>query len=201
MNPRIHALRKKKRLKTPNLYAALSGDLSSLNSPKTHGEAATSDLFEKPIPEAIKKKKPLRTQNRPSEAQVQKTILQGLKYHPSVAWAGRYNSGGTYNADDRYVAFNSVAGQSDIMGQLIDGRLLAIEVKAPGGKATEMQHRFLDRVSAHNGIACVASSWDDVVGAINAAFLTKTATLPLPERKSALNPRLNTLETASTDTA
>lgn len=45
--PRFRA---KPKRRTPNLYAALAGDLSSLNSSKTHGEAARGDLFGKPIP-------------------------------------------------------------------------------------------------------------------------------------------------------
>lgn len=51
-------------LKIPNLYAALSGDLSSLNSDKTNREDATGDFFEEVIPRPSKKQKPLKTQNR-----------------------------------------------------------------------------------------------------------------------------------------
>lgn len=41
--------------RTPNLYAVLSGDLSSLNGVKTHGEASSGDLFSSLLPKPHKK--------------------------------------------------------------------------------------------------------------------------------------------------
>lgn len=53
-------------------------------------------------------------------------------------------------------------GISDILG-VWDGRLLAIEVKAPGGKLSSEQIKFIDDVNAAGGIAFVAYSIEDVV--------------------------------------
>ena len=43
-------------------------------------------------------------------------------------------------------------GVADILG-ILDGRLLAIEVKKPGGKLSLFQERFLDSVNGRGGIA------------------------------------------------
>lgn len=52
-------------------------------------------------------------------------------------------------------------GVADILGCLC-GKMLAIEVKKPGGKLTEFQQRFLDAVNSSGGIAFLATSVDDV---------------------------------------
>jgi len=53
-------------------------------------------------------------------------------------------------------------GISDILG-CYQGKLLAIEVKKPGGRVSPDQTRFIERVNAEGGIAFVAWSVDDVV--------------------------------------
>jgi hypothetical protein len=53
-------------------------------------------------------------------------------------------------------------GVSDILG-VWKGRLLAIEVKRPGGKVSDEQQAFIDRVNKLGGIAFVARSVDDVI--------------------------------------
>lgn len=128
-----------------NLYGALAGE---------------------PLPTPIEKPKRRKTENKPLESDIQKTILAGLRAHPKVAWVGRYNSGGMYDARDQYVQFNSVAGQSDLMAMLKGGTLMAVEVKRPGGKATEAQQAFLDRINAGGGIGIVATSWEDVASVL-----------------------------------
>lgn len=130
-----------------NLYAALAGEPV-------------------PTPRAPATKSVRKSVHALSESAVQKLILSGLRIHPKVAWVGRYNSGGMYGSRDQYVQFNNVAGQSDLMGMLKGGRLLAIEVKRPGGVATEAQQRFLDRINAGGGIGIVATGWDDVARAL-----------------------------------
>jgi len=52
-------------------------------------------------------------------------------------------------------------GVADILG-IYKGRMLAIEVKRPGGKPTEHQIIFINQVNQNGGIAFVASSLEDV---------------------------------------
>ena len=66
------------------------------------------------------------------EAAVLAEVLQVLKHHPLVAWVERQNSG-VARMGGRFVRFGW-PGCSDVLGQLRDGRLLAVECKAPKGK-------------------------------------------------------------------
>lgn len=56
----------------------------------------------------------------------------------------------------------SYKGVSDILG-MWNGRMLAIEVKRPGGLVTADQHAFINRVKTEGGIAFVARSVEDVI--------------------------------------
>ena len=53
-------------------------------------------------------------------------------------------------------------GVSDILG-CYQGRMVAIEVKRPGGKPTEDQQKFIDRVKREGGIAFCADSVEAVM--------------------------------------
>jgi VRR-NUC domain len=66
---------------------------------------------------------------------------------------------------DRFLRFG-FPGCPDIIGQLIDGRLLAVEVKSPTGRPTTEQTAFLKRVADNGGVAVLAKSVDDVVAAL-----------------------------------
>lgn len=57
-------------------------------------------------------------------------------------------------------------GISDILG-CWQGRMLAIEIKKPGGRISPDQQKFIDTVNAEGGIAFVAWSVDDVVKQLN----------------------------------
>lgn len=57
-------------------------------------------------------------------------------------------------------------GVADILG-IYNGKLLAIEVKRPGQKPTELQDVFLARIKEHGGIAFVATSIKDVAKRLN----------------------------------
>ena len=59
----------------------------------------------------------------------------------------------------------SLAGKgcSDILGQLKDGRLLAVECKRPkGGKLSSDQLHFLDMVRNYGGVSFVETNLHDV---------------------------------------
>lgn len=57
-------------------------------------------------------------------------------------------------------------GISDIIG-CHQGRMVAIEIKKPGGKPTPEQVAFLEAVRSAGGIGFVASSTEDVIRGLN----------------------------------
>ena len=101
-----------------------------------------------------------------TEAQVQRAVLGYLAAHPAVAWAHRMNTGvatvpETEKTRRRFIRF-AFKGCSDIIGQLCDGRFLAVECKRPaGGIVTDDQMAFIERVRGANGVAGVVRSVED----------------------------------------
>lgn len=105
------------------------------------------------------------------EKNVQALCLNYLKGHDKVAWAERMNTGAARiknpgSTKDRFVKF-AFRGCPDIIGQLTDGRFLAVEVKKYDGKPAEKklsehQKAFLELVEKHNGAAFVTDSLDDL---------------------------------------
>lgn len=98
------------------------------------------------------------------ESVVLKAVIKALALHPRVAWATRMNTGAVTLGPlgkQRYVRFG-FKGCPDIIGQMRDGRFLAVEVKKPKGKASEDQLAFIYRVRNAGGVAFVAWSVDDV---------------------------------------
>ena len=94
------------------------------------------------------------------ESDVLRDVLAALRRHPAVAWVERVNSG-VIEVDGRWIRYGWV-GAADVIGQLADGRFLAVECKAPAGRVSEAQRAFLDRVTAAGGVAFVARGADDV---------------------------------------
>jgi hypothetical protein len=90
------------------------------------------------------------------EREVLKACLQLLSVHQKVAWACRMNTG-TMKLDGRFVKF-AFKGMSDIIGQLKDGRFMAIEVKREGKYPTAEQNAFLGMVNLNGGYACYVQS-------------------------------------------
>ena len=116
-----------------------------------------------------------RERQRALERPILYAVLRGLRAHPCVAWAVRMNSGVARmaeggNAERSRVVQFAFAGCADILGQLRDGRLLAVEVKREGEHPTPEQAAFLHTVLSHGGIAFVARNTDDVIDAIAAAY-------------------------------
>lgn len=54
-------------------------------------------------------------------------------------------------------------GVSDILGIMPDGKMLAIEIKAPKGQVSDAQALFLTEIKLRGGIAIVARSVGDVI--------------------------------------
>ncbi len=72
---------------------------------------------------------------------------------------------GAARIGDRFIRFG-FPGCPDVLGQLKDGRLLAVEVKAPAGRLRPEQRAFLSLVRQHGGLAIVARDYRDVHAAL-----------------------------------
>ena len=100
-----------------------------------------------------------RTNDRP-EAMALIEVLKALRAHPAVVWCERMNSGAT-RIGTRWVKFG-FTGCPDVLGQLRDGRMLAVEVKAPKGTLRPEQAVMLSRIAGAGGVAFVAHDCRDV---------------------------------------
>lgn len=100
---------------------------------------------------------------------LQGAILVYLAWDNRVAWAHRFNSGAhaitSTNAKGkttrRFVRY-AFPGCADILGQLVTGHLLAIEVKRKGGRVRTQQHEFLLQVRRAGGLARLARGLPEV---------------------------------------
>ncbi len=101
-----------------------------------------------------------RKNSRP-EAAALVEVLKALRTHPAVAWAERMNSGAA-KVEGRFIRFGW-RGCPDVLGQLKDGRLLGVEVKAQAGRLRPKQALFLARIRAAGGVAFVARDCRDVL--------------------------------------
>jgi hypothetical protein len=104
-----------------------------------------------------------------TETDLVRACLQLLALRKIPCW--RQNTGcATFAAGGRrrFVRF-STPGASDILGVLPPaGRMLAVEVKKPGGRLTASQRQFLDAVRAAGGCALVVRSVDELIAALAA---------------------------------
>ncbi|MBL8406882.1 MAG: VRR-NUC domain-containing protein [Candidatus Accumulibacter sp.] len=114
-------------------------------------------MFGDDIPQAA----PVPRANDRPEAAALAEVLQVLRHHPLVAWVERQNSG-VARIGGRFVRFGW-PGCSDVLGQLKDGRLLAVECKAPKGKLQAEQAEFLSLVRRFGGVAFLARDCRDVL--------------------------------------
>ena len=117
------------------------------------------------------KPKPLKlTRPEPTEAAVLDAVRRALALHPAVVWFERMNSGAGFlwrpgGVKSQFMRFG-FPGCPDILGQLVDGRLLAIEVKSPSGTVSKDQAAFLQQATKHGALALVARSVDEVLAAL-----------------------------------
>jgi RecB family endonuclease NucS len=89
------------------------------------------------------------------ESTLENDILQYLRYMGIMCWK-------THDPKHRPCEM----GIPDIMGCLGNGRLVAIEVKRPGKKASTLQSDFINKLQAYNALAFVATSLTDVQAGI-----------------------------------
>ena len=99
-----------------------------------------------------------------TESKLQNDIMNALTDHPMVIWAYVTTSGTVRGRHGGSYFRTGFPGLPDIIGQLIDGRILGIEVKTPGKKPSEIQIEHLDLMDKYQGVA----GWcDSVQGAID----------------------------------
>lgn len=110
-----------------------------------------------------------RHNDRP-EAAALAEVLKALHAHPDVAWCERMNSGAT-RIGTRWVKFG-FTGCPDVLGQLRDGRLLGVEVKAPKGKLRPEQTVMLARINGAGGVAFTARNCNDVFAHLGPATVS-----------------------------
>ena len=106
-----------------------------------------------------------RKNDRP-EAAALVEVLKALNTHAAVAWCERMNSGAA-RMGGRFVRFG-FTGCPDVLGQLRDGRLLGVEVKAQAGRLRPEQAVFLERIRGAGGVAFVARDLRDVLRELGA---------------------------------
>jgi len=103
--------------------------------------------------------------NAKPEAAALKEVLLALTAHSAVAWCERMNSGAA-KIGNRFVRFGW-KGCPDVLGQLKDGRLLGVEVKAGKGRLRPEQAIFLERIRLAGGVAFMARNCLDVMRELN----------------------------------
>ena len=100
-----------------------------------------------------------------TEADIVRSIMLALSKGTVRLW--RNNVGKLPDAQGRWVTYGLGVGSSDLIGVSMQangiGRMVAIEVKAPGKKATTAQKDFIDCVIAMGGQAGVAHSVEEAV--------------------------------------
>ena len=116
------------------------------------GSTSTLDLLGDAVP--------LKSANAKPEAAALVEVLMTLRAHPMVAWCERMNSGAA-RIGGRFVRFGWT-GCLDVLGQLKDGRLLGVEVKAEKGRLRPEQVIFLERIRVSGGVAFMARDCRDV---------------------------------------
>ena len=101
------------------------------------------------------------------ESAVVKACLQYLVLKHVMAWRNNTGVARPSRADGStgFLRFGAV-GSSDIIGIMPDGRFLAVECKAKGGKLSEPQRFFLADIRKHGGVAIVVYSVDNLAVAL-----------------------------------
>lgn len=149
-------------LKTKTLKETRRANDAALNFyAAAFGKGPTFDLEPAPAATPTRERKP---QSGP-ESGVLSAVLKALSLHPAVAWVRRMNTGAFKIGEGRSARFfrAGFVGCSDIIGQMKDGRFLAIECKSASGKLSEAQINFIDTVRASGGVAGMARSIDDAL--------------------------------------
>jgi penicillin-binding protein-related factor A (putative recombinase) len=101
------------------------------------------------------------------EGLIEKQILNWLKMKNVFAW--KTKTVGTFDPTKKVFRKPSPfyrKGVSDIIA-LIEGRLIAIEVKSKTGRVSQEQIEFLNQINARGGVGFIARSIEDVEMHVN----------------------------------
>lgn len=128
----------------------------------------TPDMF------GLSRVEPRRVDRKEAAALVE--VLRALRTHPAVAWVERMNTGAA-RIGDRFVRFGWT-GCPDVLGQLRDGRLLGVEVKAPKGRMRTAQTYMLDQINHFGGKGFIARDLRDVFKALGGGVGRSPASVP-----------------------
>jgi hypothetical protein len=97
------------------------------------------------------------------EGEVVKACLEYLALRGIYAY--RQNTGAAEYQDKkgkkRFVRYGKL-GASDIVGLLPGGRFIAVECKAPGGRLSDHQIKYLEDIERMGGLAVIARSVEDL---------------------------------------
>lgn len=96
------------------------------------------------------------------EKDIQRACIEFLHLKKIFCW--RNNTGafvGEYKGKTRFLRYG-YPGSADILGMLPDGRFLAIEVKRPGNKLSDMQKVFAKKTVKNKGVYMVVHSVDEL---------------------------------------
>ncbi len=110
------------------------------------------------------------------EQDIHKTVAQHLRQRgaPGVLWwhtgqgvklGGRRSRKGVAIQGSIMKGLGVRAGVSDILA-LHHGKFFALELKAPGGRASEAQLEFISDVQANGGFTCIAEGLDEALRTI-----------------------------------
>lgn len=106
-----------------------------------------------------------------NEKTIENSILNFLKHIGVFCWKNQTT--GVFDPTKKVFRKSSnphhIKGVADILG-CIEGRMIAIEVKAEKGKVSPEQRVFLTRINQEGGVAFVARSIDQVARELYKAF-------------------------------
>ena len=119
-------------------------------------------------PERDRRRKTVGVDGKPTEAAIQKSILEALNRDRRVAMAWRQNAGAVKTAQG-YVVRMGPTGMADIGGIMRGGRSLQIEVKRPGQnvKNNSAQDAWLKRCDKAGALCGVAHSVEEALAIVS----------------------------------
>lgn len=143
-------------------------------------------------PAALKLRHP-----EPLESDIMAGTKTVLGMHRAVAWFARMNSGAGRLAHPdgkggwrigQFMRF-AFPGCTDWVGQMVDGRFLAVECKKPSEDPDPDQEAFLQQVHRHGGVAIVVRRVDELWRELDAAARQASELPPTPMAKAELEQR------------
>lgn len=100
------------------------------------------------------------------EGRIKAVCLRYLSKRGITAWNNP--SGAVEVRRGRWLHFGK-KGSADILGCLPGGRFLAVEVKAPDGRLSGAQKKFLAEIGALGGLAVTVRDWRELDAALRGA--------------------------------